>query len=317
MARTKILICGGTGFIGRNLVEHFSQQSDYDVSATHYRREPFASQANIRWLQCDFRQLDDVNRALEGQDIVIQAAAVTSGSKDIVEHPYIHICDNAVMNSNILSQLRRHSIKHFMFFSCSIVYPSSPLPQKESDFTGEIHQNYFGAGWTKVYIEKMCKFYSQQADTLFTVVRHSNVYGPWDKYDLNKSHVFGATVAKVFDESPQLTVWGDGSQTRDFLHINDLISFVKSALDKQSSAYEIYNCGSGRVASVKELVSMMLSIHEYKKALLFDKSKPAIDHCVQLDCTKAETELGWKANISLIDGIRSTLNWYMKHHNNR
>ena len=87
------------------------------------------------------------------------------------------------------------------------MYPSSKKPTKESDFNGKIIDKYKGAGETKVYLEKIAKFYSMLSDTKFTIIRHSNIYGPHDKYDLDKSHVFGATITKVMRAKDNLEVW--------------------------------------------------------------------------------------------------------------
>ena len=98
------------------------------------------------------------------------------------------------------------------------MHQSSDKPLKETDFDAnkEIHPNYFGVGWTKVYIEKMCEFYSRIGNTKYTVIRHTNIFGPYDKYDLKRSHVFGATMTKIMttEEGQNIEVWGTGEEER-------------------------------------------------------------------------------------------------------
>jgi UDP-glucose 4-epimerase len=108
-----------------------------------------------------------VPKLLADADVVIQAAATTSGSKDIVGRPHIHITDNAVMNSYILRACHDLSIGRFIFFSCSVMYASSATPQREQDFdpSVEMQPNYFGIGWTKVYVEQMCEFFARAGRT--------------------------------------------------------------------------------------------------------------------------------------------------------
>ncbi len=243
---SRIVICGATGFIGRNLVEHFARQGGHDIVAVAHLRPPFA-EPGVRWAEVDLRDAAAVDRLLEGADIVIQAAATTSGAKDITSKPFIHVTDNAVMNSVLLRAAHEHSVKHFVFFSCTVMYPSSSVPVKEEDFTGEISPKYFGVGWTKVYVEKMCDFYAGLGRTKHTVIRHSNIYGPYDKFDLERSHVFGASVTKAMLAKDELTIWGTGEERRDLLHVDDLVRFVRLAIEKQSANFGLYNCGARAV----------------------------------------------------------------------
>ena len=160
----------------------------------------------------------------QGIDIVVQAAATTSGVADIVQRPYIHTSDNAVSEFAYFRTAYDLNVKHVVFFSCTVMYPSSDRPLSEDDFTGEIAPQYFAVGWTKVYLEKMAEFFADLGRTKFTVLRHSNIYGPHDKYDLERSHMFGATVTKVMTASDgKIAVWGEGTEARDLLYIDDLV----------------------------------------------------------------------------------------------
>ena len=166
---------------------------------------------------------EDVDELLKpGYDILVQAAATTSGAKEIVNKPYYHVTDNAVMNSLIFRSAFEHNIGHVIFFSCTVMHQSSDKPLKEDDFDANkgMHPRYFGVGWTKVYIEKMCEFYSRISSTKYTVVRHSNIFGPYDKFDLERSHVFGATMTKVMTakDGGKIVVWGTGEEERDLLY---------------------------------------------------------------------------------------------------
>ena len=145
------------------------------------------------------------------------------------------------------------------------MYPSSSKPTKENSFNGEIIDKYKGVGETKVYIEKLAKFFSMVGDTKYTIIRHSNTAGPHDKFDLEKSHVFGATITKVANAKKEIEVWGDGKEIRDFLYVEDLVNFVKKALRKQKSVTEIYNCGSGKPITIKDLRKLIIKISKKKK----------------------------------------------------
>ena len=306
----KILVCGATGFIGRNITEDLSKNKNYEIHAVRFNRKKYATPKNVFWHKADLRDPKLVNKLTKGMDIVIQLAATTSGSKDIVSKPYIHVTDNAIINSYVLRSCYENNVKHFIFTSCTVMYPSSRKATKESDFNGSIIDKYKGVGETKVYIEKIAEFYSSLGRTKHTIIRHSNIYGPYDKYDLEKSHVFGATITKVMNATENLDVWGDGSEVRDFLHVNDLSSFIKKTITKQKNSYEIFNCGSGKPITIKKLCGLIVKLSKRNLKINFSNDKPTIKFNMHLNCKKAESELDWKPRISIENGIKSTLKWW-------
>jgi nucleoside-diphosphate-sugar epimerase len=306
----KVLICGATGFIGKNITLGLSGNKNYEIHAVRYKRPAYKTSDNVKWHKADLRNPNSIDKLIKGMDIVIQAAATTSGSKDIVSKPYIHVTDNAVINSYMFRSSYAHKIKHFIFPSCTVMYPSSKKPTKESDYNGKIIDKYKGAGETKVYLEKIAKFYSMLSDTKFTIIRHSNIYGPHDKYDLEKSHVFGATITKVMKATDTLEVWGTGKEIRDFLHADDLVYFIKTAIRKQKSQYEIYNCGSGSPITVRELCEKIIKLSGKDIKIQFNKAKPSIPFNMFLNTAKAKKELGWSPKTKIDKGIIKTLKWW-------
>jgi len=244
----KIVVCGATGFIGRNIAETFAKNDKFEIYGTYLNSKPFIN-PKIKMIKADLTNKDDVSKMTKEMDIVIQAAATTSGIKDAINEPYYHVTDNAIMNSLIFRSAYEHKISHVIFFSCTTMYQSSNIPIKENDFdaNNDIYSHCFGSGWTKVYIEKMCEFYSRIGNTKYTVIRHSNIYGPYDKFDLERSHVFGATIAKVLTtkEGENIIVWGDGKEERDLLYISDIVDFVELVIEKQIHNFELYNVGYG------------------------------------------------------------------------
>lgn len=313
LSKKKVLICGGTGFVGRNLVEYYAAKPEYDVHTTHFKREPYEIK-NVTFHRADLRDPVQLQNLLKGVDILIQAAATTSGSKDIVNTPALHVTDNAVMNSYIMREAVTQKIAHVVFFSCTVMYPNSDTPLKESDFDDQnVYAKYFGVAWTKVYIEKVCEFFSRVGPTKFTVVRHSNIYGSHDKYDLEKSHVFGATVTKVMTADKKITVWGDGSETRDLLYVDDLVHFVNQALVKQQTPFELVNVGLGHNISIKQLVEKIVKASGKNIDIEFDITKPTIPTKVVLNIDKASQIFNWQPQTSLDDGIKKTISWYKEN----
>ena len=309
----KILICGATGFIGKNVTIGLSKNKNYEIHAVRYKRPEYDLPKNVIWHKADLRNPNTVDKLVKGMDIIIQCAATTSGSKDIVTMPYIHVTDNAIINSYMFRSAYNHSIKHFIFPSCTVMYPSSKKSTKETDFNGKIIDKYKGAGETKVYLEKIAKFYSMLSETKYTIIRHSNIYGPHDKYDLDRSHVFGATITKVLTAKKKIEVWGTGNEIRDFLYADDLVNFIKIAINKQKTQYEIFNCGSGIPIKVKDLVKKIIKISKKDINIQFNKTKPTIPFNMYLNIKKSEKEIGWKPKIDIDTGIKKTIRWWNKN----
>lgn len=310
--RKKVLVCGASGFIGRNVAEALARRGDLEVYGVHWSR-PAPPAAEIIPVRADLTDAQQVNAAVRGMDVIVQAAATTSGAKDIVNRPYIHVTDNAVMNSLLLRAAYEHHVSRFLFFSCSVMYPTSDHPLKEDDFVpgAPMHPNYFGVGWTKVYIERMCEFYSRLGRTRHVAIRHSNIYGPHDKFDLVRSHVFGATVAKVMaPDARAVSVWGQGAEGRDLLYVDDLVEFVSRALDADIDAYELVNVGAGEAISVRSLVDRMIKASGRDLQVEYDPSKPSIPTSLCLNTARAYTRFGWRRQTSLEAGIDRTLAWY-------
>jgi len=312
MPKKKILICGATGFIGRNIAERFASKDEYEVFGTYFNSEPY-NYPGLTLIKADLRKPEDVDWLLAGKDIIIQAAATTSGAKDIVNRPFLHVTDNAIMNSLIFRSAYEHGVSHLIFFSCSVMYQPSDRPVKEEDFDAnkEIHKNYFGVGWTKVYLEKMCEFYSRIGPTKYTVIRHSNIYGPYDKFDLERSHVFGATITKVLSakDDDKIIVWGTGEEGRDLLYVSDLVDFVELILEKQETKFEIINVGYGKSIAICDLVQKIVDASGKNLSIEYDKTKPTIKTKLALDITKARN-FGWAPKISLEEGIKKTIAWW-------
>ncbi|HUA53139.1 MAG TPA: NAD-dependent epimerase/dehydratase family protein [Candidatus Sulfotelmatobacter sp.] len=306
----KVLVCGATGFIGRNAVEHLAKRDDLEVHAVSFNR-PEYDVPGVTWHRADLRAVDAVNELVAGMDVIVQAAATTSGAKDIVSRPYIHVTDNAVMNSLLLRAAYDHKVGQFVFFSCTVMLPSREEPWDEDGFDGEIHPRYFGVGWTKVYVERMCEFFSRLGVTRYTVFRHSNMYGPHDKFDLERSHVFGATITKAMTaEDGRIVVWGTGEEARDLLYVDDLVDAVERAIDRQREPFKLYNIGAGHAVSIKDLVHKIVAASGRALRIEHDLSQPTIRTSLSVDCGKARDELGWQPRVGLDDGIARTIAWW-------
>ena len=313
-----ILVFGATGFIGRNIAEYF-KSADNKIFVTGNKRKiedpSFGSlNANLTTEIGVAAVFEKAKLYFGGDiDVVIQTAATTSGAKDTFNKPWYHVTDNAVMNSLILREELNHKVKHHIFFSCTVMYSAQNGKVDENTVINEIQDIYFGVGWTKVYLEKMCKFYSTLTKTKFTVIRHSNIYGPYDKYGLENSHFFGANLTKVLTSKAgdNIVVWGDGQDTRDLLSVEDLCSFMEIVIKQQTTNYELFILGSEHNYTTNEVVSKMIEIIGTNNRILNDLTKPSMKINFTLDCSKAH-KLGWYPKTNLEDGIKQTISWYKK-----
>ena len=160
----------------------------------------------------------------------------------------------------------------------------------------------------------MCEFYSKLSDIKYTAIRHSNIYGPHDKYDLEKSHVTGATITKVMTSKDGIVnVWGSGEEKRDLLYVEDFLNFIDKALKKQTKQYELFNVGIGEGIKIKDLVRKVIVSSGKDLEMVHDLTKPTVPTSLFLNCFKAKNILGWEPKHTLDQGLQKTINWYKKN----
>jgi nucleoside-diphosphate-sugar epimerase len=315
--KQKMLICGADGFIGKTALDYFKDR--YDITATLFNKDvpQRGVVEGVEYVSIDLRVESEVIDLFESKrfDVVLQAAATTTGAKDVVERPYVHVTDNSVMNSWIFREAMRTKVGHLLFPSCTVMYQPKDHPQSEADWSplDEIYPAYFGVGNMKMFCEKMCDFYSRIGETKFTAFRHSNVYGPYDKFDLDKCHVVPAFVNKVINADEVLEIWGQGRASRDIIYIDDLIDFIDKCIENQESKYELYNCGAGQAYPILELAKTIMTLNGKDLEFKFDLTKPDIPTTVILNCDKAKNDLGWEPKISVEEGLKRTSEWYINN----
>jgi nucleoside-diphosphate-sugar epimerase len=308
----KILIFGATGFMGRNLFEHFTKQG-HDVWGTAWETDSYHDKVLYANLKNEY-DVDEIFGMVE-PDVVIQAAATTSGVADTIEKPYIHVTDNAVMNSYILRAAYKSKVKHFVFLSCSVMYQPSERPMKESDWNPgeEIIKQYFGVGNTKVFVERQCEFYSRLGMKC-TAVRHSNTYGPYDKFDPDHSHVLGASIRKVAEAKDSVEVWGTGEEKKDLIYVDDVVRGIEIIIQKQTDVFERVNMSSGEGITINGLVEAIMKVSNKVLPITHNTSKPSIPVHLVYDSSYMKEKYGWVPYVSLEEGLRRTIQWFKENY---
>lgn len=310
----RVLVTGGAGFIGSHLVSELVKKGAL-VSATLHHNSPLFPSRDAQYVKADLTLESDCQRSVSGADYVFMCAANTSGAAVISKDPLEHVTANVVMNSFMLDASYRAGVKKFIFISSSIVYPPTGMtPSREGDaLVGEPYESYFGAGWMKRYGEILCRTYSEKLDPPMAtiVVRPSNVYGPFDKFDFARAHVTASLIRKVLEGQDPLEVWGTGEDIRDLIFIEDFIEGLLLAAEKLTTFNPI-NIASGTGFSIKEILKVIKYVAGKKNMrIVFDSSKPSMIPVRFIDVTKAKGLLDFSVKTGIEDGLRRTVDWYL------
>jgi GDP-L-fucose synthase len=238
---------------------------------------------------------------------------------DTIVDPLAHVTPNVTMNNFLIDASWRNKVQHYIFLSSNTVYPpKGDEPVVETDFLfNEPYPVYFPVGWMKRYAEVQCELYGKYLPVKMkcTVVRPANLFGPHDKYDFNKCHVTPATIRKVADKMNPIPVWGDGSELRDLLYIEDFVEALQVIMENEVEMFEVYNVGSNKVYSVLEVLEIMKTIANYDAPTEFISGKPSMIPTRKINSNKIKEKLGWEATTSLESGLKNAYNWYKENEN--
>lgn len=312
----KVLVAGGTGFVGVNLIKRLLSLNA-DITATIHKKEPIIIDDRIKYKRCDLTKIEDCKDAVENIDYVFMCAANTQGAAVLDKNPLVHVTPNILMNSQMLESAYFAKVKKFLWIGSSTGYPPTDnRPVKEEEMMNkDPYDKYFCVGWMKRYTEVLCRMYSEKLkNPMVTVVlRPTNIYGEYDKFDFETSHVFAALIRRVVERHNPIEVWGTGDDVRDLIYVDDFIDAILLAIEK-INLYNPINIGFGKGYSIKELLKMILEVDGYTSAkVIFDPSKPSTIPIRLVDITKAETVLGFKPKTDLKEGIRKTIKWYREN----
>lgn len=279
----KALVCGYGGFIG-TAVAKLLPEGDLHK---HENGDLTAPDGWEHALRCE-------------PDTVFMCAGITGGSGT---DPMAFVHDNLVMHAQMFKSCAEHGVKKIVAFSSTTGYPATGFKVIENQFfDGDPHPAYFNPAHTRRFIERLSAMYADRIETVW--LRVSNAYGPGDNYDPQTSHVIAASVRKVAERQDPIIVWGDGSNVRDAVYIDDVARAAVMAADWPAGSY---NIAAGDSMSVTDIVDYLSD--DYKPLVEFDLTKPSMLPTRLLDTHKANA-LGWHPTINMRDGLARTLSWY-------
>ena len=312
-AGKKVLVAGGAGFIGSNLALALASRGVRLRLTVHDKPLP-AALPEAEVLTADLRRPEDCARAVAGMDYVFLCAAHTSGAAVIRKTPLVHITPNVLINTLMLEAAHQAGVRKLCFISSGAAYPpTGDRPVREDEmFNGDPHDVYFAAGWMKRYAEILCRTYAEKIATPMptVVVRPSNVYGPYDKFDFAVSHVTAALIRRVVERHSPLEVWGTGNDVRDLIYVDDFIEGLLAAFATDLPHLAVNLC-AGAGHTIRQILHTILEVDGYSSAdVRYDASKPSTIPVRPMDNGTARRLLGFEARTSLEEGLRRTIAWY-------
>lgn len=298
----KVLVTGGSGFLGSHLVNLLKELDPKEVFTP-------------RSFQYDLRNLDACKEVVADKDIIIHLAGIVGGIGFNLTNPATIFYDNLIMGIQLMEQARLAGVKKFVAIGTICAYPKfTPIPFKEEDlWNGYPEGTNAPYGLAKKMLLVQTQAYGKQYNFNAIYLLPVNLYGPGDNFDLQSAHVIPSLIRKVDNAlvqgENQITVWGTGRPTREFLYVEDAakgILLATQAYDKPDPV----NLGSGMEVSIRELAEKICGIMGFRGEIVFDSSKPDGQPRRRLDVTKAKREFGFSATTSFDKGLKKIIEWY-------
>jgi GDP-L-fucose synthase len=304
----KVLVAGGSGLVGSALARRL-HAAGARVHTSHHERPPAVLPELSR--RFDFTRLEDCLEATRGVQDVFVCAAQTFGAQVMRDEPTRLVLPNLCIHSNLLEASRLNGAERIVLISSSTVYQEAfyPIREDELDLNRPPFVLYQGVGWMKRYLEQLARFYRDRFGMRIAVLRPSNVYGPHDKFEDDRSHVLPALIKRALSREDPFVVWGTGDAVRDFLYVEDFVDDLLAAIERACTC-EPLNVAAGRATTIREAVGVILDACGHRAEVRFDATKPDAIPYRMLDTTKADAVLGPRPRTSFADGIAATVRWY-------
>jgi GDP-L-fucose synthase len=301
-SESKVYVAGNTGLVGSAIVRMLHMKGYTNILST----------PSSHW---DLRRQEDVERffRINEPEYVYLAAAKVGGIGANKDYPGHFIYDNLMIQSNIIHAARKFGVKKLLFLGSSCIYPKfATQPIREDQLmTGSLEPTNDAYAIAKIAGIKMCQAYREQYGFNAISLMPTNLYGLNDNFDLETSHVLPAMIAKFHNAKESVTLWGDGSAMREFLHVDDLAEACYVCMQKYDEAEHI-NVGTGEDVRIWELANIISDVVSFSGEILWDFTKPNGTPRKVLNVDKIKS-LGWEPTINLRNGIKNTYQWYLEN----
>lgn len=306
----RVLVTGGTGFVGTHLVAELLARGAR-VRVPVHRRPPILRDSRVELVPGDLTDLDDCRALARGMQYVLHAGGTVSTAGTTAGAAMAAITLNLVVTAHTLQACWDEGVERVLVFSSSTAYPAADHAVSEDElWSGPTYPGYFGYGWMRRYTERLCEFAASRSAMGIALVRPTAIYGRFDDFDPAHSHVIPALVRRAVAREDPFVVWGTGDEVRDFLHVSDLARGCLLLLEHHAVCDPV-NVGYGRAVTVRDVVGIVLRAagHEHAR-VVYDPTKPGTIPFRMVDIAKARRLLGFAPRVTLEDGLADTVRWY-------
>ena len=307
LSKKTILVTGGAGFLGQHVVETLWERGFRQIVVPRREKYDLTRETSVERLYDDVRP-----------QVVIHLAAVVGGIGANRANPGRFVYENVVMGAMLMEYARRLCVEKFVGIGTVCSYPKfTPVPFREDDlWNGYPEETNAPYGIAKKLLLVQGQAYRQQYAFNAIHLLPVNLYGPGDNFDLESSHVIPALMRKCLEAkehgAEEITCWGDGSATREFLYVEDCAEAIVLATE-HFDGMEPVNVGTGTEISTKELVALVAELIGFRGRIVWDTSKPNGQPRRCLDTRRATRAFGFVAKTDLRAGLRRTLEWYREN----
>ena len=308
-ANKRVLVTGGTGLIGKPLVEML-----LDAGArvrVVSLDDPSRADPRAEFMRADLTQGEECRKACDGMNIVFNLVGIKGSPKMTMEKPASFFVPTILFNTNMMEAARLCQVDWYLFTSTIGVYAPAEVFHEDDVWKAFPSENDKFGGWAKRMGELQAQAYAIEYGLKnISIVRPANVYGPYDNFDPANAMVIPALITRALGGENPFSVWGDGSSIRDFIFSRDVAAGMMMAVQKGET--RPINLGSGKERTVKDIVAIIVDNMDKKPEVRWDTSKPSGDLRRLMDVSRAQS-LGITPATSLEDGIATTMAWFREH----
>jgi len=303
-SNSRVLVAGANGMVGSAIVRNLESKGYTNIIEGTRDDVDFTNQDETERYFCS-----------EEPEYVFVAAAKVGGIMANSDYKADFLTENLQIQTNLIQQSYNFGVKKLLFLGSSCIYPkfaTQPITEDQL-MTGPLEPTNDAYAIAKIAGIMMCQAYRQQHGFNAISLMPTNLYGPNDNFNLETSHVLPAMIRKISDaiDGETITLWGDGSAMREFLHVDDLAEACYVCMQKYDESEHI-NVGTGEDVTIKELFRIIVSVVGFMGNVTWDKTKPNGTPRKVLNVDKMKS-LGWEPKISLREGIIKTYNWYKEN----